>query len=337
MKTFTNKTAKLLVVLLVSTVSSNHAIGQLKVDNDGYVTLGTKITNTSSSGLIVYGNNTSNPLKKNFSVTFPSGNYSNARIEGLSAIGGHEIVWSSLFAYQGAFSYAAYFEGNTLTTGLNYTSSDINIKENFRPIDHPLERVLQLNGMVYDFKRDTIVYPDEILDFIESTRTNNLGFIAQEVRNVFPELVIENMATGYLALNYDGFSAVLVEAIKEQQRTIESLQKEIAELKGGTKGPLGIETQESHKSLLFQNIPNPTNSTTTIECYLDAHASKAMITVYDLNGLQLKDYPVNHQGKNIITVEANEFKPGIYLYSLLVDENLIDTKRMVITSKTTKP
>ena len=42
---------------------------------------------------------------------------------------------------------------------------------------------------------------------------------------------------------------------------------------------------------------------------------------------------INHQGRNTVTVEANEFKPGIYMYSLLVDGKLIDTKRMVVTSK----
>ena len=61
--------------------------------------------------------------------------------------------------------------------------------------------------------------------------------------------------------------------------------------------------------------------------------SKAIIAVYDLNGLQLKEYPVYHHGKNTVTIEANEFKPGIYMYSFLVDGKLVDTKRMVITSK----
>lgn len=45
------------------------------------------------------------------------------------------------------------------------------------------------------------------------------------------------------------------------------------------------------------------------------------------------EYPVYNQGKNTVTIQANEFKPGIYIYSLLVDGKLIDTKRMVITSK----
>lgn len=69
------------------------------------------------------------------------------------------------------------------------------------------------------------------------------------------------------------------------------------------------------------------------ECSIDSRFSKASVAVYDLNGTQIKEYPVYHQGRNTVTVEANEFKPGIYMYSLLVDGKLIDTKRMVVTSK----
>ena len=111
------------------------------------------------------------------------------------------------------------------------------------------------------------------------------------------------------------------------------LQQEIANLKNVGKGYDGIGTHENSRNTLYQNTPNPTNSATCIECYLDASASKAFIAVYDLNGLQLKEFPVDHQGKNTVTIGANEFKPGIYMYSLLVDGKLIDTKRMVITSK----
>lgn len=67
--------------------------------------------------------------------------------------------------------------------------------------------------------------------------------------------------------------------------------------------------------------------------YLDANAKDAHIVVCNLNGLQLKEYSVEQYGRNIITINANEFVPGMYLYSLLVDGRLIDTKRMVVTSK----
>lgn len=316
---------------LLCMVLSCQLFGQMKIYNNGSVIIGANSLNNSSSQLQVFGNNKTLG-SKNFSVSFSLEDHGSARIEGLTQFNGS--AWSSFYSKQGTLNYAAYYDGSTMVNGSTYACSDINLKENIRPIDHPLERVLQLNGIVFDFKKDSLDYPEESLEFMESCRTNNLGFIAQEVQEVLPELVIEDIASGILALNYNGFSAVLVEAIKEQQETIESLQREIEELKGGTRGIYNeTESNNDSENCLFQNRPNPTNSTTIIECNLDANSKRACIAIYNLNGLQLKEYPIEQSGKNVITINANEFDPGIYLYSLLVDGRLIDTKRMVVTSK----
>ena len=326
-----NSMIKKLFVCLLCMVLSCQLFGQMKIYNNGSVIIGANSLNNSSSQLQVFGNNKTLG-SKNFSVSFSLEDHGSARIEGLTQFNGS--AWSSFYSKQGTLNYAAYYDGSTMVNGSTYACSDINLKENIRPIDHPLERVLQLNGIVFDFKKDSLDYPEESLEFMESCRTNNLGFIAQEVQEVLPELVIEDIASGILALNYNGFSAVLVEAIKEQQETIESLQREIEELKGGTRGIYNeTESNNDSENCLFQNRPNPTNSTTIIECNLDANSKRACIAIYNLNGLQLKEYPIEQSGKNVITINANEFDPGIYLYSLLVDGRLIDTKRMVVTSK----
>ena len=94
------------------------------------------------------------------------------------------------------------------------TSSDRRLKENIRPAAYGLAEVLRLSPALYDR-----------LD----GRKNELGFIAQEVEAVLPELVSVAQAEGdaepTLALNYTGIIPVLVNAIKE-------LQQEIAALKG---------------------------------------------------------------------------------------------------------
>lgn len=320
------KATFLFLSLLFMTLLS---FGQLSVSSNGVATVGSNTSNNSSSKLVVYGNNKTNG-SHNFSVSFTQNDHGGARIEGLRSSGNS---WSSFYSKQGTLSYAAYYDGSTFVNGSMYARSDINFKENIRPIDNPLQRLMLLNGVLFDFKKDSLDYPDENHDFIESCRTDNLGFIAQEVQDVFPELVVEDITNGHLGLNYDGFSAILVEAIKEQQRTIEALQKEISELKGNAKGTIGLEDTQTSACVLYQNSPNPTSSSTTIECYLDTYDSRATIAVYNLNGSQLKEYPLYQQGRNTVTIAANEFKPGIYIYSLLVNGNLIDTKRMVITSK----
>ena len=63
-----------------------------------------------------------------------------------------------------------------------------------------------------------------------------VGFIAQEVEQVLPELVqTENTTEGYKSVQYDKVVALLVEAIKEQQKQIESLKIQVNKLKRNKK------------------------------------------------------------------------------------------------------
>ena len=57
----------------------------------------------------------------------------------------------------------------------------------------------------------------------------NLGFIAQEMEQVIPALVVEN-AEGYKSVDYSSMTAVLMEAMKEQQTIIEQQETRIADL-----------------------------------------------------------------------------------------------------------
>ena len=212
------------------------------------------------------------------------------------------------------------------------------------PIENASGMISQMNGYYFtshefdgitpeDFEDNENILPGALEGLLKDlAKDKTLCMDAEALEAVLPEAVRHDNE-GHLAINYNAVLIVLVEAFKEQQSTIESLQKELTDLKTGFKGSYGIESMGNAKNVLFQNIPNPTNSSTTINCYLDSYFSKATIAIYDLNGLQLKEYSVYHQGKNTITIEANEFKPGIYMYSLLVDEKLVDTKRMVITAK----
>ena len=189
------------------------------------------------------------------------------------------------------------------------------------------------DGFEPDFTDNPNIAPEAVAGMMRDLNIDkSLGLSAADLEAVLPE-AIRHDPEGMVYINYSAIVPVLVEAFKEQQRTIELLQKEIADLKNGRKEMCGIEKQEENRNILYQSTPNPTNSSTTIECSIDSRFSKASVAVYDLNGTQIREYPVYHQGRNTVTVEANEFKPGIYMYSLLVDGKLIDTKRMVVTSK----
>ena len=75
---------------------------------------------------------------------------------------------------------------------------------------------MKLQGVTFDWKDS-----DSILDIKE-----DIGFIAQDVQEVLPELVREN-EKGNLSLRYQGITPILLEAIKELKAEIEELKKQI--------------------------------------------------------------------------------------------------------------
>ena len=108
-------------------------------------------------------------------------------------------------------------------------SSDSRFKTNVRPVTNALDKVKTLQGVYFNWNQEA--FPDR--DF---PNQNAIGFIAQEVEKVLPEVVqTEKTAEGYKAVQYDKVVALLVEAIKEQQQQIDVLKQQIRRLKRNKK------------------------------------------------------------------------------------------------------
>jgi len=90
-----------------------------------------------------------------------------------------------------------------------------------------------------------------------------------------------------------------------------------------------LSNQES--VILYQNTPNPFSSNTEITCHLPETAQQAAIYIYNLQGAELKAYPLIQTGLNTITVYGSELPAGMYLYTLVVNSEIMDTKRMILT------
>ena len=93
--------------------------------------------------------------------------------------------------------------------------SDARVKENIRPIENALQKVINSRGVLYDR--------------IDSGTKNNIGFIAQELEVNLPELVMTE-SDDLKSVKYQNMTAVLVEAIKEQQLQIEELKNKLDSL-----------------------------------------------------------------------------------------------------------
>jgi hypothetical protein len=111
----------------------------------------------------------------------------------------------------------ARFTTSGLTVGGTVTAnSDIKLKANIKTISDALNKVLSLRGVEYDR--------------VDMNNEHQIGVIAQEIESVIPEVVVEN-SNGIKSVAYGNITAVLIEAIKEQQQTINMLRNEIEELK----------------------------------------------------------------------------------------------------------
>jgi len=95
--------------------------------------------------------------------------------------------------------------GVTTSTDFN-SASDINLKTNIKTIENPIEKILKINGVTFNWKKDNRL---------------SVGVIAQEIEEVFPELV---QGEDPKTVNYNGLVGLLIECIKEQQVEIDYLK-----------------------------------------------------------------------------------------------------------------
>jgi hypothetical protein len=112
--------------------------------------------------------------------------------------------------------------GNICATGSIGSCSDIRYKTNIVPMTQSLSRILSIQGIYYDWKKDE--YKDKGF-----TDERQLGFSAQEVEKLFPEIV-KTDAEGYKTVDYSRMTPVLVEAVKEQQKQIDELKAQNKQL-----------------------------------------------------------------------------------------------------------
>jgi hypothetical protein len=82
-------------------------------------------------------------------------------------------------------------------------TSDERLKENFEPLDHPLDKLKGLQGVSYNRIEDI-------------TKRREIGFVAQEVEKTLPEFVHYHEDTDTYGIAYDKMAALITEAIKEK-------------------------------------------------------------------------------------------------------------------------
>lgn len=253
---------------------------------------------------------------------------------------------------------AGYFYGSvtitgTLTVPTVLNTSDVRLKENIVPLSETddegkmtLERVASMNVVEYNLKnrlageQPSIRESDDkekALAAFEAAKTEademssrkHLGLVAQELQAIYPDMVQEG-EDGYLAINYTELVPVLI-------RSIQVLKQEVDELKGADASArmapqsLGMKSSVTdNKSKLFQNVPNPFRENTVIRFQLTEDVRNAYIYIFDMTGKMLRQIPIDSSMQSV-TVNGYELSSGMYLYSLVINGQEIDTKRMILS------
>ena len=278
---------------------------------------------------------------------------------------------SSVLAYCPSSSVDAFYFNTNVYSKTTLLTSDARFKSNVAKIQTPLNKLLSLNGVSYDFdytpkieklqeeylkNNNSYLVPEIDVPLTEedgkdekekierdNTQDTNtisqietkMGFIAQDLQKIFPDLVKED-DMGFLAIDYIGLIPVIVEAMKEQQTQIEKQQEQIKQLvklidiKSINEKAFEENGIESIP-ILLQNTPNPFNQATEIGYYIPETVNSANIYIYDINGFQEKNISISERGKGATTLQAAALRAGIYFYTLICDGEPVDTKQMILT------
>ena len=235
-----------------------------------------------------------------------------------------------------------------------FIKSDERFKENISPISSSANGLNKLTAVSYRLKPElspsmqarsnaSLTEKEQrdnadFAKFYNQQEPVRFGFVAQEVKEVYPELVRKD-SLGYMYVDYIGMIPLLVNAVNELTAKTDSLETVIQTLQAEQNGQVnrpfqmnsGIEGLATEDCVLSQNIPNPFNVSTEIKCTLPYTAKQAELYVYDLQGAQKLVKPIEGRGDTSVLINAGDLTAGMYIYTLIVDGAAKGSYQMILT------
>ena len=248
--------------------------------------------------------------------------------------------------------YAGYFDGNVKVTGSLQgnvvNSAEVNAKstQTLRPINSALDGIASANPFMYivrytstrHLERESV--PDSATltgtvaptsDPVVSFGKSYYALDVNAVKQSFPALIIKD-AQGNEYVNYTQLVPILVQAIKELKTELDDLKETVAS--SGTRKVnaatnIATNTLDEGWGSISQNTPNPFTGQSTVRVSVPDDASDAYIDILTLNGASVKRIPVSN-GLSEVSLSSFEFAPGTYLYTLVVNGKVSETRRMIV-------
>ena len=137
---------------------------------------------------------------------------------------------------------------------------------------------------------------------------------------ILPGFHAEPGCSAHFSVGYDLFSSMDCESVTTSGRS--QIEEDFIDAEASA--------IVNSRPRLSQNSPNPTNGQTVIGYYLPESTHSAWLCFMDINGVTVKSEAITNTGEGELIIATDMLLPGVYFYSLMIDSQVIDTKRMVV-------
>ncbi len=239
-------------------------------------------------------------------------------------------------------------------------SSDARLKSDVNDFNYGLKELMRINPVHFTYNgRGSTTAGDKHVGVI----AQELQKVAPELVESYTHVTYKEQGEEdtefesqeeFLRIRDTEIKYMIINAVKEQQETISALKEEnsmltdrldelaalVSELQTGktTTKTEAIKSMDSQKSItlksasndasLEQNIPNPFGDATQIDYVIPKDAKQATMLFHDQNGKVVYQTSLAPDANGSINIDAEELKSGFYTYSLIIDGQVIETKKM---------
>lgn len=329
-------------------------------NNSGNVGIG---TNNPSSKLQVRGDvilsDTSDNTSGNVTIGASINNYKNSKLYVKSTLAYGVFIEAPTVSQWGLYlNGSLYVNGTAAKPGSSTWTviSDERLKSNIKPYTEGLEQVMKINPVKYHYNSESGF----------DTKNEYIGVVAQQIEKIAPYMVGKFKRDfdkkEFLNVNNGAMTYMLINAVKElkadadtkeatiknQQAQIDLLQNQMTvvmqklnEVQAVQRQCCSVTSVEiptlnnqsvilSDAASLEQNLPNPFKNKTIIKYHLPFNVNNAQLIISSNAGKTINTIKLNSKTQGQVTFDAGTLSPGTYYYSLLVNGNKVDTKKMEI-------
>jgi trimeric autotransporter adhesin len=295
--------------------NSNAAFGASALNVNTIGNNNTALGSTSGPNL----NNLSNTTALGYGATTTASNSVRIGNSSVTSIGG-QVAWSTLS--DGRFK-----------RDIKEDVSGLSFIKQLRPVSYSLD------NEAYD-SHVGIINDEKVSQARVATNANRYtGFVAQEVESIVNKfgLTFSGVETpkndkDTYSIRYSDFVVPLVKAVQELTSMVEKQQSEIESFKNGKVVEQSNAKSDGNSSIiLYQNSPNPFKVETEIRMLIPTLVKNSKLYVYDMQGKPLTSFDVKERGNSSVRIEGGFLTPGLYLYALVADGQVIDVKKMILT------